>query len=88
MIDRHARRPEPVVDTLLDEGLHRVTLFVSDADALAGTLEDAHTVATSTHLARDLTNMPSEEKTPAWFAAQIQAIAAGNANLSVRVHRR
>lgn len=84
-IDRHARRPEPVTDTLLDEGLHRVTLCVPDADALAGTLEDAHTVATATYLARDLTNMPSEEKTPAWFAAQIQAIAAGNENLSVRV---
>ena len=85
VMDARAHHPGAVIDAPTDEGPQRVTLLVADADTLADTLEDAHTVAMSTRFARDLTNMPSEDKTPEWFAGQIQAIAAGNANLTVRV---
>ncbi|HEY1488325.1 MAG TPA: leucyl aminopeptidase [Micromonosporaceae bacterium] len=81
------RKPatDSLIDTTPDDELHHVTLLVDDADAVAEAVEQAYTIGTATRLARDLTNMPSEEKTPAWFAAQVSAIAAGNQRLSVRM---
>jgi leucyl aminopeptidase len=76
---------DALVDTTPDDELHQVTLHVDDADAMAGALCDAYTIATATRFARDLANMPSEDKTPEWFAGQVTAIAAGNSGLTVRV---
>jgi leucyl aminopeptidase len=76
---------DSLVDTTPDDELHQVTVLVDDADRVSEALAQAYTIGTATRLARDLTNMPSEEKTPAWFAAQISSIAAGNERLSVRV---
>ena len=50
--------------------------MASSADLAAG-LALAKVVAESTVLARDLTNMPSDEKTPAWFAKRVEKAAAG-----------
>ena len=50
--------------------LRRVTVVVDDPDRYAAVRARAIAVATATHLARDLTNTPSVQKTPAWFAAQ------------------
>ncbi len=74
-----------VVDTNPDDELRQVTLLVDDADVLTDAVTDAYTVASATRFARDLTNTPSEDKTPAWFADQISAVAAGNQRLTVRV---
>jgi leucyl aminopeptidase len=77
---------EAFVDTAPDEALRRVTLLVSDASEEAeAVLRDAATVATATRFARDLTNMPSQDKTPKWFADQVGQIAAGKGGLDVRV---
>jgi leucyl aminopeptidase len=69
--------------------LRRVTLLVADASDPAGdygaALAEAYSVATATRFARDLTNMPSEVKSPEWFAAQVTSIAAGKVGLDVRV---
>ena len=73
------------VDISPDEKLQQVTLLVDDSEALADTITDASTVAFATRFARDLTNMPSDEKSPEWFANQISAVAAGNPRLHVRV---
>ncbi|MFY1634370.1 leucyl aminopeptidase family protein [Solwaraspora sp. WMMB335] len=48
-------------------------------------LRQAAVTASATCLARDLTNMPSSIKTPAWMAEQITAAAAGLAGLTVTV---
>jgi leucyl aminopeptidase len=81
---------EVYVDPAPDETLRRVTLLVTDAepaDAATLALQRAYTVTTATRFARDLTNMPSEDKTPGWFADQVAQIAAGNAQLEVGVVR-
>jgi leucyl aminopeptidase len=83
--DRRHPAEDVVVDISPDDELRQVTLLVGDADALTGTLSDAYTIASATRLARDLTNMPSADKTPAWFADQISSVAAGNEALTVRV---
>jgi leucyl aminopeptidase len=56
--------------------LHRVTVSVADPDAYADVLATAAVTAELTYLARDLTNWPSLEKTPAWFASRITRAAA------------
>jgi leucyl aminopeptidase len=80
---------EIFVDPDPEQTLRRVTLLMADASDPAGTfggaLAEAYAVSTATRFARDLTNMPSEEKTPAWFTEQVQAIAAGKTGLDVRV---
>ena len=48
------------------------------------TREEASTVAGAVALARDLTNMPSGRKTPAWLADEAEAVAAA-AGLAARV---
>ena len=65
--------------------LRRVTLAVDDPDRYAEALERARVVAEATCQARDLTNMPSLRKNPAWLARQVERAAAGVAGLRVRV---
>lgn len=68
-----------------DEEQRVITLLVDDPDGRIDALADARTVAVATRFARDLTNMPSEDKTPEWFAGQVERVAAGNEDLRVRV---
>ncbi|MFF5234762.1 leucyl aminopeptidase family protein [Dactylosporangium sp. NPDC000521] len=65
--------------------LRRVTLVAARPAELEAGLAAAKVVAESTRLARDLTNMPSDEKTPAWFAKRVEKAAAGVAGLTVTV---
>ncbi|MDG4822638.1 leucyl aminopeptidase [Asanoa sp. WMMD1127] len=48
-------------------------------------LATARATAEATTLARDLTNMPSDEKTPAWFAERVSTTAAAYDGLTVSV---
>jgi leucyl aminopeptidase len=80
-----ASRPESAANDR-DGKLRRITLLVGEATAAAeAALATAATAANATRLARDLTNMPSQEKTPEWFADQVMRVAAGRPGLSVRV---
>src|SRR4051812_25408074 len=64
--------------------LERLT-FVVDGEVAAGAaLEAAAATAGAVHLARDLAQTPSLEKTPAWMAEQAESIAAG-AGLTAKV---
>ncbi|MEV8513272.1 leucyl aminopeptidase family protein [Dactylosporangium sp. NPDC051484] len=69
--------------------LRRVTVALPATGAAIGALEQAleqaKAVVTATVLARDLTNMPSDRKTPAWFAQQVVKAAAGIPGLTVEV---
>ncbi|MEU0560705.1 leucyl aminopeptidase family protein [Dactylosporangium sp. NPDC006015] len=65
--------------------LRRVNLAAAPSADLEAGLAAAKVVAESTHLARDLTNMPSDEKTPAWFAKRVEKAAAGVPGLTVTV---
>jgi leucyl aminopeptidase len=66
--------------------LRRVTLVcTADADAVNGALTRARTTVTQIRLARDLTNTPSDRKTPEWFAKQVIGAAKGVADLTVTV---
>ncbi len=80
---------EIFVDPDPEQALQKVTVLVADAGDpdrdYESALAEAYSVATATRFARDLTNMPSEEKTPAWFADQVTKVAAGKAGLDVRV---
>jgi leucyl aminopeptidase len=51
----------------------------------ADSLRQAHAGARAAYLARDLTNMPSSVKNPAWFADQVVAEAATRPGLTVTV---
>ena len=48
-------------------------------------LDDARATAVATRFARDLTNTPSEQKTPEWFADEVIRVAAGNPALTVKI---
>jgi leucyl aminopeptidase len=61
-----------------------VRLLLDGPDAHADVLAAASTVATAVALARDLTNMPSARKNPAWLASEAVAVAAAS-GLPVRV---
>ncbi len=65
--------------------LRRVTVVTTDPDRYADELAAAQVTAEMTHLARDLTNWPSLEKTPAWFANRITKAAAGLPRVTVTV---
>lgn len=62
----------------------QVCLLVAGPDEHAEVLESATTLASAVALARDLTNMPSGGKTPAWLADQAMALAA-RSGLAARV---
>jgi len=61
-----------------------VRLLVAAPDEHADVLAAARTVAGAVALARDLTNMPSARKTPAWLADEAVAVAA-DCGLTARV---
>jgi leucyl aminopeptidase len=61
-----------------------VRLLVAGPDEHADVFAAARTVADAVALARDLTNMPSGRKTPAWLAGEAEAMAAG-CGLTARV---
>lgn len=65
--------------------LRRVDVSVADPDAYADALATAQVTAEMTALARDLTNWPSLEKTPAWFATRITRAAARLPQVTVAV---
>ncbi len=65
--------------------LRQVTVLVDDPERYAGVLRVAEVTATATHLARDLTNTPSQEKSPAWFAGRVTRAATGRTGLTVKV---
>jgi leucyl aminopeptidase len=67
-----------------DETLADVLVAVSDPARYGTALDVARATAHSTRFARDLTNMPSSVKTPAWFAEQARN-AAIHPGLSVRI---
>jgi leucyl aminopeptidase len=64
--------------------LRQVMVVVDDPERYADQVATARVVAEMTCLARDLTNMPSMRKNPAWFVRRIQRAAAGR-GLAVRV---
>ncbi len=68
-----------------DPTLKSVTVLVAEPDRYAEAVRVAEITAEATTLARDLTNMPSREKTPAWFARRISQAAARRPGLAVRV---
>ncbi|MDG4791682.1 leucyl aminopeptidase family protein [Micromonospora sp. WMMD1102] len=65
--------------------LTEVLLAVADPEPYRAALETARVVAEATRFARDLTNMPSSVKSPAWFADRVVEAAAGRAGLTVEV---
>jgi len=65
--------------------LRRVTIVAADTDAYAEALAAAKVTAEMTCWARDLTNTPSAEKTPDWFARQVQKAAGRRTGLTVTV---
>src|SRR3954469_3457849 len=64
-----SRRSEPK-----PRPLERLTMVVDRADAVRPALDAAVATADAVHLARDLAQTPSLEKTPAWMAEQAQLI--------------
>ncbi len=68
-----------------DPQLRRVTLLAAQPDRLEPALDRARAVAEATYLARDLTNMPSQDKSPAWFAGRVVRQASRVPGLKVRV---
>ena len=74
-----SRRSEPK-----PRPLERLTLVVDRPEAVRAALDAAAATADAVHLARDLAQTPSLEKTPAWMAEQAQAIAA-DAGLDAKV---
>ncbi len=70
-----------------DAAAHRpaeVCLLVAGPGEHPDVLETATVLAGAVALARDLSNMPSGVKTPAWLADQARGLAAGN-GLDIRV---
>lgn len=65
--------------------LRRVTVLVDAPERFEEALRAANAVASATYLARDLTNMPSQEKSPAWFAARVAREANRHNGLKLRV---
>jgi leucyl aminopeptidase len=65
--------------------LRTATLAGYEPDRYQAALSTARAVAESTYLARDLTNTPSDRKSPAWFARRIERAAAGVAGLGITV---
>ena len=78
MSDRRAASADP-------PALGEVLLAVADPEPYRAALVTAQVTAESTRFARDLTNTPSSVKTPAWFAGQVVAAAAGRSGLTVSV---
>ncbi|HEU4424183.1 MAG TPA: M17 family metallopeptidase [Pilimelia sp.] len=65
--------------------LRRVTIVVDGPERYEAAFAAARATAEATALARDLTNMPSSRKNPAWFADQVRRAADGRPQLTVSV---
>jgi leucyl aminopeptidase len=65
--------------------LRQVTVLVPEGADHTAALHTAQVTAEVTCLARDLTNTPSQEKSPAWFAGQVTRAAAKQAGLTAQV---
>jgi leucyl aminopeptidase len=65
--------------------LTSVTIVVDEPERYEAVLDAARAVARATILARDLTNTPSGQKSPAWLAERIRQAAADHSGLSVVV---
>jgi leucyl aminopeptidase len=65
--------------------LRRVTVLVDEPGRFEAALAVANVVCDATCLARDLTNMPSQEKSPAWFAGRVAREAGRLTGLTLRV---
>jgi leucyl aminopeptidase len=65
--------------------LASVTIVVDEPGRYEAALRASRTVAEATVLARDLTNTPSDQKSPAWLAERIQQAAAPYDGLTVAV---
>jgi leucyl aminopeptidase len=65
--------------------LTSVTIVTGAPEPYEAALRAARTAAEATALARDLTNMPSDRKSPAWLARRIQRAAAPYPGLTVTV---
>lgn len=74
LADYQYRVAPPAADDKAQLG--SVVLLCSAEPAFVSALARARVVCTATYLARDLTNAPSDRKTPIWFAAQVAQAAA------------
>nr|WP_233606697.1 leucyl aminopeptidase family protein [Micromonospora sp. Llam0] len=78
--------PRPAADAdRAHDRLPVVLLAHPPTGAAEQALRYARATAAATYLARDLTNMPSSVKNPAWFAEQVAAAAADRPGLTVSV---
>jgi leucyl aminopeptidase len=70
-----------------EKPLRDVSLLAGEfaREEIEDAVDDARAVAVATRFARDLTNMPSDVKSPSWFADEVQRVSAGNPYLSVRI---
>jgi leucyl aminopeptidase len=66
------------------DGEGEVRLLVADPGAAATALDRAAAVSAAVALARDLANMPSATKSPAWLAGQAES-AAAESGLAARI---
>ncbi|WJK44205.1 leucyl aminopeptidase family protein [Solwaraspora sp. WMMA2056] len=66
-------------------GTPQILLAAESTPAVGQALHTARVTAAATLLARDLTNMPSSVKNPAWFVDQVLAAAATRPGLTVTV---
>jgi leucyl aminopeptidase len=65
--------------------LRQVSLLVADPDRYADEVAAARSAAELTYLARDLTNWPSQEKSPAWLATRVTRAATRYPAVTVTV---
>jgi len=77
------RLPDERVDE--PENPREIRLAVAATTSYEAALTAARVTAEATGFARDLTNMPSSVKNPAWFADQVRQAAAAHPGLTVTV---
>jgi leucyl aminopeptidase len=65
--------------------LRTVRLATDDPDTVNRVIDAARAVVEATFLARDLTNTPSDRKSPSWFAQRVSRAAEAFPRLRVRV---
>jgi leucyl aminopeptidase len=66
--------------------LRRLVIASSDPENVAEQIADARAVVDAVVLARDLTNAPSLQKSPKWFADRVANAAVRRKGVSVAVH--
>ncbi|MBX6749885.1 MAG: leucyl aminopeptidase family protein [Micromonosporaceae bacterium] len=81
---RAARRPDGDAEP---PGLRRITLVTAAGDvaAVRQAVADARVLADAVALARDLTNTPSVQKSPKWFADRVTQAAARRPGVTATV---